>query len=88
MKTILFYWSKGATIRREIIRIISECERKDKPCFLNFLAKELRLSHVAAKKHLDILIEYGFVKIINPKGKPHYLKLTKKGQGVIKEFIS
>ena len=88
MKTILFYWSKGADVRRRILRAIAECERRKRPCYLNLLAGKFRLSHVAVKKHLDLLIEQGYAKVLNPKGKPNYLSLTKKGTDVLKEFSS
>ena len=84
--SILFFWSKGAELRREIIKLVKSCEENKKPCFLNSLAKELKLTHVAVKKHLDLLIEEGYVKPINPDGKPIYLKLSEKGKEIYKEF--
>ncbi|VVB65561.1 Uncharacterised protein [Candidatus Gugararchaeum adminiculabundum] len=86
MKTILFYWSKGADVRRKIIKAIAECEKKENPCYLNLLAEKFELSHVAVKKHLDLLLEEGYVKILNPDGKPVYLALTKKGTDMLQEF--
>lgn len=86
MKTILFYWSKGADVRRRILKIIAGCDSRKKPCYLNLLAEKLDLSHVATKKHLDLLLEEGYVKILNPGGKPNYLVLTKKGAETLKEF--
>jgi len=86
MKTVLFYFSKGAKIRVKIIKLIEDYNKKNKPIFLNFLSKKLGLSHVAIKKHLDLLEEYGYVKITNPKGKPLFLELTGKGKDVAKEF--
>lgn len=86
-KSILFYWSKGAELRRKIIRLVKSCEEKNKPCFLNSLAKELKITHVAVKKHLDLLLEEEYVEPLNPKGKPIYLKLTKAGNELHKEFI-
>jgi predicted transcriptional regulator len=50
------------------------------------LAERLGLSHVAVKKHLDLMIEEKFVKEINPEGKPKFLELTEKGIKVLKEF--
>lgn len=85
-RTILFYWSKGADTRRKIIRFIGECEKNKKPCFLNAIAKKFKVTHVAVKKHLDLLIEEGYVRQINPKGKPVYLELTKMGKDVLNEF--
>lgn len=86
VKTILFYWSKGAEIRRKTLRIIAECERSKRPCYLNLLAEKFKLSHVAVRKHLDLLREEGYIKILNPKGKPNYLALTKKGSEALAEF--
>ena len=85
-KSILFYWSKGAEMRRKLIKIIGDSEERNKPCFLNVLAKELKLTHVAVKKHLDLLLEEGYVKPMNPKGKPVFLKLTKTGKEIHDEF--
>ena len=87
MKTILFYWSKGSEIRRKIIRIIKRCEKENMPCYLNSISAELGLSHVAVKKHLDILIEEGYGKILNPAGKPQYLQLTEKGNDIFEELM-
>ena len=87
MKTILFYWSKGSEIRRKIIKIIKRCEKENMPCYLNSISAELRLSHVAVKKHLDIMIEDSYVRILNPDGKPQYLQLTEKGNDVINELL-
>jgi DNA-binding transcriptional ArsR family regulator len=86
MKTILFYWSKGSDTRRKIIRLIADCEREGKPCYLNLLAERLGLSHVAVKKHLDLLVEEKYVEILNPDGKPVFIALTKKGTDVLKEI--
>lgn len=85
-KTILFYWSKGSDTRRNIIKFIDECEKKNKPCFMNIIAKKLNLTHVAVKKHIDLLTEEKYIKPINPSGKPIYLKLTNSGKEVVKEI--
>ncbi len=85
-KSILFYWSKGADIRRRILLFINKHNKKNKPCFLNQIAKELEVTHVAAKKHIDLLVEEGYISQINPKGKPIYLGLTEKGSKVVSEF--
>ena len=88
MKTILFYWSKGADTRRTLIRLIADCEREGEACYLNLLAEKIKLSHVAIKKHLDLMVEEGYVKILNPGGKPVYIALTPKGIDILKEFSS
>lgn len=86
MKTILFYWSKGAETRVRIVKEIANCVRKGEPCFLNSIAAKLEISHVGIKKHLDLLIEEGYVKVINPGGKPVFVELTYKGNEVLAEF--
>ncbi|MDD5340283.1 MAG: hypothetical protein PHV13_03465 [Candidatus ainarchaeum sp.] len=86
MKTILFYWSKGADTRVRVLRTIQRCNASGKGCYLNTIAAALKLSHVAIKKHLDLLIEEGYVKIINPGGKPVFLELSRKGLEVMDEF--
>jgi predicted transcriptional regulator len=85
-KSILFYWSKGSDIRRKILIMINQHCGENKPCFLNLIAKKLKMSHVGVKKHLDLMVEERYIKLINPKGKPVYLQLSEKGKGVIKEL--
>jgi len=85
-KSILFYWSKGADLRRKIILITNKLNKSNNPCFLNSITKQLKLSHVAVKKHIDLLIEEEYLQQINPLGKPIFLKLSKKGQQILKEF--
>jgi len=86
MKTILFYWSKGSDTRRRIIRIIADCEKTSEACYLSVIAEKLKLSHVAVKKHLDLLLDEGYVSVLNPDGKPNFLNLTHKGREMLKEF--
>jgi len=82
-RSILFYWSKGADTRRSILKIIDDFSKINKACFLNSIAKKKKASHVGVKKHVDLLIEEKYIEPINPKGKPVYLKLTKKGNEMI-----
>lgn len=85
-KSVLFYWSKGAEVRRRVIRLIHEYNRQNKPCFLNVLSKNFEMSHAGMKKHVDLLIEEGYVGAVNPGGKPVYLELTPKGQEILREL--
>ncbi len=88
MKTILFYWSKGAETRRAIIRFVAASESSGKPSYLNTIAEKLKVSHVAAKKHVDLLTEEGYLKVQNPGGKPVFLLLGPKGKEVLREIGS
>ena len=85
-RSVLFYWSKGANTRRRILFVAKKLNEEDKPCFLNVLSEKLELSHVALKKHLDLLINEKYIKPINPNGKPVYLELTGKGREVLEEI--
>lgn len=86
-KSVLFYWSKGAEVRRNIIKFIYESNLQNKPCFLNILSIKFKMSHTGMKKHIDLLIEEKYVKAINLGGKPIYLEMTDKGREMLKELI-
>jgi DNA-binding transcriptional ArsR family regulator len=86
MKSILFYWGKGADTRVAIIKAISTCNEKNEPCFLNQIAQTIDLSHVAIMKHLSLLVEEGYVRELNPQGKPIYIELTENGKKILREF--
>lgn len=85
-KSILFFWSRGADVRRKIIRLVDSARRRKKPVYLNKLAEKLSLSHVAVKKHVDLLVEEGYLEELNPGGKPVYLALSTGGKAVLAEF--
>lgn len=85
-KTILFYWSKGASTRVRILNAVFQCRQKKEPCFLNQIADVLELSHVAVKKHVDLLIREEYLAEVNPDGKPIFLELTEKGKKIVSEF--
>jgi predicted ArsR family transcriptional regulator len=86
MKTILFYWSKGADTRVRIIREVGRLGGGNKPCYLNSVAETLGISHTAAKKHIDLLVEEKYLRVLNPGGKPLFLELTDSGKDVLSEF--
>ncbi len=66
--------------------LINNLNKNKSPCFLNIIAQNLEISHVAIKKHIDLLLEENYINQINPRGKPIFLGLTKKGKEVIKEL--
>ena len=84
-RSVLFYWSKGARTRRRILMETRKLNEADEPCFLNVLSDKLELSHVAVKKHMELLIEEKYIKQINPGGKPIYLEITAAGKDVLEE---
>lgn len=83
---ILFYWSKGAGMRTKILIEVFKCSKKKQPCFLNKLAEAFNVSHVAMKKHVDLLVEENYLKEMNPDGKPVYLELSEKGKNFLEKF--
>lgn len=87
-RSVLFYWSKGAETRRQILLITKEQNEKNEPCFINLLAKKLHLSHVAIKKHVELLLDEKYITQMNPSGKPIYLELTVAGMEIIDELYN
>ena len=85
-RSVLFYWSKGADTRRRILSVAKELNDEERPCFLNVLSEKLELSHVALKKHVDLLIDEKYMKPLNPHGKPIYLEVTNKGREVLDDI--
>ncbi len=83
----MFYWSKGADARRQIVAAMFNCEKNNAPCFPSELARRLKLSHVAILNHLALLEKEGYVRCLNPGGKPAFIALTEKGKQVAGEFL-
>ncbi len=86
MKSVLFYWSKGAELRRRLVATMAKECRGKRACYLSKLAGILGVSHVALKKHVDLLVENGFIKHMNEGGKPVFLELTPEGKKLAREF--
>lgn len=87
-RSVLFYWSKGSATRRRILSVTGELNQTNQPCFINVLSEKLNLSHVAIKKHVELLVEENYLRQMNPEGKPIYLELTENGRGVLKELAA
>jgi predicted transcriptional regulator len=85
-RSVLFYWSKGAETRRRILSVTRELNISNEPCFINILAEKLNLSHVAIKKHVELLVDENYMTQMNPNGKPIYLELTDAGCEVVDEM--
>ncbi len=88
MKSVLFYWSKGANVRRKLMVYAANREKEREPYFLNSIAAHLNISRTAAKKHLKLLLNGKFLTEVNPGGKPVFLRLTKAGKRIVKELSS
>ena len=64
-RSVLFYWSKGSDTRRRILSVTRELNDGHEPCFINVLSEKLELSHVAIKKHVELLVEEKYIKQMN-----------------------
>lgn len=84
-ETVLFFLSDGGDTRLKILELVEEAEENKEGMYLNKLSDELEISHVAARKHLQILLEEEYLKYKNPDGKPKYLELTEDGYRVLRE---
>lgn len=84
-ETVLFFLSPAGDKRLRILQLVKKAEQDREGMYLNKLADELGLSHVGARKHLQLLLEEDYVQYKNPDGKPKYLELTADGHRILKE---
>lgn len=84
-ETVLFYLSDGGDTRLEILELVEEAEKNQEGMYLNKLSDKLEMSHVAARKHLQLLIDEKYLQYKNPEGKPKYLELTTDGYRILSE---
>lgn len=85
-ETVLFYLSEGGDTRLQILKLVKEAEKAQEGIYLNKLADELGMTHVAARKHLQLLLEEDYLRYKNPGGKPKYLELMTDGNRVLNEI--
>lgn len=93
--SILFVWSKGASTRRKIFKLLASENRKGNSVYISKLTKmynsslendESSLTNSSIRKNIKVLKKYGFVKAINEGGKPEYLEITKEGKLFLENF--
>lgn len=84
-EAVLFYLSPAGEKRLTILRLVNEAEDEQEGMYLNKIADELDISHVAARKHLELLLEGDYLRYKNPDGKPKYLEMTTDGYRVLSE---
>ncbi|MHA2105308.1 MAG: hypothetical protein ACW981_17910 [Candidatus Hodarchaeales archaeon] len=84
--SMLFIWTKGAKIRREIIRVVYGLQKKNESIFLSKITEEINeifqektITISVVRFHLKSLIKYGLIQEINKGGRPEYLKLSQEG---------
>ena len=87
MESVIFLHSRGAELRRKIIRSLYLQENEKIRYCSSTLARKSSISKVAMKKHIDYLVYLGYIDKINPMGKPIFLRLTPKGSKTAKKFL-
>ncbi|MHA1983918.1 MAG: hypothetical protein ACW967_06155 [Candidatus Hodarchaeales archaeon] len=92
--SVLFLWSKGAFIRRKILLEVHNAEKNRNSIFVTKLQQilgnkmEKQLSRSTIRKHVNVLLEFNYIRIINKEGKPKYLALTDLGKKIIPLLIN
>lgn len=94
--SLLFLWSKGATTRRKIFKIIAEQQNNGNPVYISEITNifnatlqgdEDSVTNSSIRKHIRVLKEYNLIKPINEGGRPEYLELTDEGKNILQKLI-
>lgn len=94
--SLLFLWSKGATTRRKIFKIIAEEQNKGNPVYISEITNifnatleqdEGSVTNSSIRKHIRVLKEYNLIKPINEGGRPEYLELTEEGKNILQKLM-
>ena len=94
--SLLFLWSKGATTRRKIFKIIAEEQNKGNPVYISEITNifnatlegdEDSVTNSSIRKHIRVLKEYNLIRPINEGGRPEYLELTEEGKGILQKLM-
>lgn len=95
--SLLFVWSKGASTRRKIFKILAEENSKGRPIYISKLTElynnlsdkdSRKLTNSSIRKNIKVLKEYNLVKAINEGGRPEYLELTDQGKKILEKLES
>ncbi len=93
--SLLFVWSKGATTRRKILKILASENSKGNPIYISKITdlynssadgQEHKHTNSSIRKNIKVMKEYGVIKAINEGGRPEYLELTEDGKLVIEKM--
>ncbi len=84
-ETVLFYLLEAGDKRLKMLRLVTEAEEEQEGMYLTKLAENLDISHVAARKHLQLLLDEGYLQYKNPDGKPKFLELTEEGHDILED---
>lgn len=95
--SLLFVWSKGASTRRKILKIIVSENNKGNPIYISKLTNlfnsliefdEKPHTISSIRKNIKLLKEYGIIRAINEGGRPEYLELTEEGWKILEKMGS
>lgn len=93
--SLLFVWSKGASTRRKIFKILASENNKGNPIYISKLtslynssieADEKTHTNSSIRKNIKVLKEYGIIRSINEGGRPEYLELTEEGKIILEKL--
>ena len=94
--SLLFLWSKGATTRRKIFKIIAYEQTKCNPVYISEITNIFNstlendqdtVTNSSIRKHIRVLKEYNLIRPINEGGRPEYLELTEEGKNILQKII-
>ena len=95
--SLLFLWSKGASTRRKILKIIARQQELQKPVYISEITKhyndslkngEHSVTNSSIRKHIKVLKEYNLIRPINEGGRPEYLELSDEGNFILQKLKS
>ena len=94
--SLLFLWSKGATTRRKIFKIIAEEQTKGNPVYISEITNIFNntlesdqdsVTNSSIRKHIRVLKEFNLIRPINEGGRQEYLELTEEGKNILQMII-
>lgn len=93
--SLLFVWSKGASTRRKLFKLIAAENLKGDSVYISKLTKlydeslesdDNKLTNSSIRKNVKVLKDYNLVKAINGGGRPEYLELTEQGKLILERL--
>lgn len=90
--SVLFVWSKGASTRKRIFKILAAENSRGNPVYISKLTKlynaslelnEHQLTNSSIRKIIKVLKNYDLIKPLNEGGRPEYLELTEQGKKML-----
>lgn len=93
---LLFVWSKGASTRRKIFKIIASENNKGNSIYISKITTvfnstigndEKKHTNSSIRKNVQLLKKYELIQAINEGGRPEYLELTNQGKSTFEKIL-